>query len=204
MKRSNTRLKLEEASFFQRHLDKHWRHIPQVDFYLSTFVSAARSVTWVMRYEYGKRPGWSEWFEEKKPEPHTRELLRKMNDVRVRSNKTEPIRTRTTAKVTISPDQITPELEYLLRDGGKEQFRLQPTDASNTQAYIMIGDRVLARATIDQAEHEIPEFEGRDAKDVCQDYLAELEALVSECERMFGLQPAGQPDSPTAARLSAT
>lgn len=187
MKRTSTRLKLEEASFFLKHLDKHWRHIPQVDFYLSAFVSAARSVTWIMRYEYGKRPGWSEWFDEKKPEPHTRELLRKMNDVRVRSNKTEPIRTRTTAKVTISPGQITPELEYLLRDGGKEQVRLQPTDDSNTQAYVMISDRVLARATIDQAEHEIPEFKGRNAKDVCQDYLAELEALVSECERMFGL-----------------
>jgi hypothetical protein len=55
--RTKTRFKLEEARFFHAHLEKHWRHLSHVDFYLSAFVSAARSVTWVMRYEYGQRPG---------------------------------------------------------------------------------------------------------------------------------------------------
>jgi hypothetical protein len=50
--RTRTGFKLEEARFFLAHLEKHWRHVPQYEFYLSAFISAARSVTWVMRYEY--------------------------------------------------------------------------------------------------------------------------------------------------------
>ena len=39
---TRTQYKLEEARFFLDHVEKHWRDIPHVDFYLSAFVSAAR------------------------------------------------------------------------------------------------------------------------------------------------------------------
>src|SRR6266581_1230506 len=155
-KATRTRFKLEEAKLFLAHLEEHWRHLPQVEFYLSAFVSAARSVTWVM------------------------------NDVRVRSTKSEPVRTRTTARVTIPPEQVTPEVERLLRPGTDAKVHLEPTDSSNTEAYVVVDGRVLAKAKLEHAEHEIPEFEGRDAKDVCAEYLHELEALVTECEAKFG------------------
>ncbi len=185
-KATRTRFKLEEAKLFLAHLEEHWRHLPQVEFYLSAFVSAARSVTWVMKYEYGRKAGWHAWFDAKKPSNQVRELLRKMNDVRVRSTKSEPVRTRTTARVTIPPEQVTPEVERLLRPGTDAKVHLEPTDSSNTEAYVVVDGRVLAKAKLEHAEHEIPEFEGRDAKDVCAEYLHELEALVTECEAKFG------------------
>lgn len=184
-KYTSTNFKLEEAKFFYSHLEQHWRHLPQIEFYLSAFVSAARSVTWVMKHEYGRRSGWQEWYDSKKPASHVRELLKKMNDVRVRSTKTEPIRTRTTAKVSIPPEQLTAEIEYLLRPGSGAQVCLEPTDSSNTEVRVIVNGQVLATAKIDAAEHEIPEFHGRNAKDVCAEYLSEIIALVSECEAKF-------------------
>jgi len=73
---TKTEYKLEEARYFLAHLEKHWRHLPQVDFYLSAFVSAARSVTWVMKAEFVHVHGWEQWYETKKPSSTIRELLK--------------------------------------------------------------------------------------------------------------------------------
>lgn len=183
---TRTQYKLEEAKFFLLLLEQNWRHFPHVDYFLSAFVSAARSVTWVMRSEYGKVPGWEEWFDAKKPSSKARELLKRMNDVRVRATKSVPLKTRTTAQVTIPPEQVTPELLHFLQSGAKGQVRLEPTDPTNTEAFIVVGDRVLGRAKIDDATHELPEFQGRDVREVAKEYLLELEALFAECGAKFG------------------
>lgn len=183
--RTRTGFKLEEARFFLAHLEKHWRHVPQYEFYLSAFISAARSVTWVMRYEYGRFPGWEAWFKARQPPAHLREVLRKMNDLRVRSTKSEPVRTRTTVRFTVPPEHITPEVEQALRPGTGTQIHIVPTDETNTEANLVAGNRILAKGRIEHVEHEVPEFAGSDSKDICRQYLQELEALVAECEARF-------------------
>lgn len=184
---TRTEYKLEEARFFLKHLEEHWRHVPNVDFYLSAFVSAARSVTWVMKSEFGKVPGWEEWYDARKPSQEVRALLKQMNDIRVRSTKAIPIRTRTTAKVNIRPEHVTPELMELLQNEGKDLVNLEPVDAGNTNFLVKHGDRVLARAYLEKAEHELPEFAGKASKDICRMYLQELESLVKECWERFHL-----------------
>jgi hypothetical protein len=183
---TRTQYKLEEARFFLLLLEQNWRHFPHVDYFLSAFVSAARSITWVMRSEYSTKPGWLEWFDAKKPSPKTRDLLKQMNDVRVRATKTVPLKTRTTATVTIRPEQVTPDLLQFLHSDSRGQVRLEPTDPSNTEALLMLGDRVLGKARIDNATHELPEFQGRDVREVGKEYLAELEELCAECRARFG------------------
>lgn len=185
-KRTRTRFKLEEARYFFGHLEKDWRHVPHFEFYLSAFVSAARSVTWVMRHEYNKCTGWRSWFEMRQPPAHLRETLRKMNDLRVRSTKTNPIRTRTSVKLSLRQDQMTPEVLELLRPGSGCRFQIVPKDSSNTEAEVISEGRVVASARIEHVTHEVPEFEGCNALDVCGEYLRELETLVSECEAKFG------------------
>lgn len=182
---TKTEYKLEEARYFLAHLEKHWRHLPQVDFYLSAFVSAARSVTWVMKAEFLHVHGWEQWYETKKPSSTIRELLKKMNDVRVRATKTDPLKTKTTANVTIPPDQLTPRVMAFLRGDPSGLIHLEPIDSSNTEFLLKNGNEVLARAHLNNAEHELPEFRGRDSKDVCREYLNELEALVKECLAKF-------------------
>ncbi len=185
-RRTRTDFKLQEAKFFLLHLERDWRHIPNFEFYLSAFISAARSVTWVMRYEYGKIDGWEKWFSKRQPPSHLRDSLRKMNDLRVRATKTEPIRTTTSVKFVIPPENITPELQAYLDPLAKNKVRIEPTDHTNTEAYIYGEDRLLGRGRIEHVTHELPEFKGEDALKVCKEYLAELETLVHECDQQFG------------------
>ena len=57
---NNTTHKLKEAEFF---LDKLEPHRPYFDFYLSAFLNASRSTTWIMRNEFNDNPNWRKWFE---------------------------------------------------------------------------------------------------------------------------------------------
>lgn len=182
---TRTEYKLEEARFFLAYLEQHWNHVPHVDFYLSAFVSAARSITWVMKAEFSAVPGWEQWYEGKKPSREIRDLLRKMNDVRVRAVKTTPLKTRTTAKVTIPLEELTPRVLAFLESGAPGLIHLEPTDETNTVVHVKHGNEILAKAHLNSASHELPEFGGRDAKDVCREYLSELEGLVSECLSTF-------------------
>lgn len=186
-RRTRTDFKLQEAKFFLMHLERDWRHVPNFEFYLSAFISAARSVTWVMRYEYGKKRGWEEWFTQRQPPSHMREKLRKMNDLRVRGQKTEPIRTRTELKVVVPPEYVTPKLQAYLDPSAKNQVRIEPTDHTNTEADIFCGNEYVGRCQIERVIHELPEFKGEDAVKVCKEYLGELEDLVRECDRQFGI-----------------
>jgi len=89
--------KLEEARFFLERAREHANvSVEQavaagapaaLRYYLSAFFSAARSVTWVMRHEYGACPGWEEWFESKKASEGGRQLLTQTNEARIETVK---------------------------------------------------------------------------------------------------------------------
>ena len=185
METTRTQYKLAEAEFFLKHLEEHWRHVPHVDFYLSACISAARSVTWVMNAEFGKVPGWQQWYDGKKPSKKIRELLEQINDVRVRLTKTHPVKTATFANIHIRQEDITPEVLNYLNSGHSESMRLEPIDQSNTVFNLMVGGRVLTKAFLKKAEHKMSEFQGRDSKDVCKEYIDELKGLVDECLQKF-------------------
>jgi hypothetical protein len=182
-RRTRTAFKLEEAKLFLMHLERDTHHVPK--FYLSAFISAARSVTWVMRYEFGKKKGWEGWFEKRQPPSHLRESLRKMNDLRVRAQKTEPIRTRTTLQVFVPPEYITPRVNQYLDPSANLPVRIEPTNRENTEANLFIGSEFISKCKIERVTHELPEFEGEDALKVCRDYFNELEGLVQECDEAF-------------------
>ncbi len=57
-----TQFKLDEARFFLDHLAPNYGKERKFDFFLSAFISAARSVTWVMKAEYADVEGWAAWF----------------------------------------------------------------------------------------------------------------------------------------------
>ena len=140
-----------------------------------------------MKAEFKKMPGWMEWYETKKASKEIRALLKQMNNIRVQSTKSVPIRTRTTAKVHIRPEDLTPELMEILQNKGKDVVNLEPADPSNTNFLLKHGERVFARAYLEKAVHELPGFEGKDSKDVCKMYLHELDGLVEECLKKFHL-----------------
>src|SRR5215831_1694870 len=110
---SRTTRKLDEASFFLGFLERKPHGVEWLEFhyYLSAFVSAARSVLWIMRAEYSHVPGWQEWYDAKEATPEEQRLLNAFNQIRVRSVKKDPLETRGRVEISIPKDQITPELE---------------------------------------------------------------------------------------------
>jgi hypothetical protein len=90
-----TEHKLREALFFLSQLKKAHPFYQNFNFYLSAFISAARSVTWIMRSECGHIPGWEAWYNSKTPSAADLDLMAKLTTIRNESQKVGSIRTKT-------------------------------------------------------------------------------------------------------------
>ena len=77
-----TEIKLEEARFYLELLRKNAPHQAIVIFALSAFLSAARSVTLYLQAEGKDKPGFKEWYEQKREELKTNEFARFLVDTR--------------------------------------------------------------------------------------------------------------------------
>ena len=89
-----TEHKLGESLFFLSQLKKAHPFYQNFSFYLSAFISAARSVTWIMRSECKHIPGWEAWYDSKKISANDFALLGKLTAIRNESQKVGPIRTK--------------------------------------------------------------------------------------------------------------
>jgi hypothetical protein len=178
---SQTHFKLAEASFFLLKAAENSRNVPDFDFYLSAFFAAARSVTWVMKAEYGDVPGWTEWYDGKQPDARTEGLLRKIADLRNRSQKFQPIKTRTTP--TLNIPSVTPEVMEALSEA--KEIRLDPVDARNEEFFIWADGKRIAAGRLKEAKHELREFPGEHALAPCERYIEFLHEVVAECESKF-------------------
>lgn len=87
---TNTELKLDEAKFFLEKLDTQDSHF---DYYLSAFLNAARSTTWIMRNEFQNIKGWEKWYNSIEVTKESKNLLNKINDFRILSTKQSGIKT---------------------------------------------------------------------------------------------------------------
>jgi len=189
---SHTYFKLAEASFFLKKANDNWRNVPDFDFYLSAFFSAARSVTWIMRGEYENAPEWKAWYDAKQPDNQIVELLKKTNAIRVRSQKSAPITTRTTA--TLHTHGVSAEALKILSEA--KDVRLMPVDSRNEEFYFVVEGRRVAVGRLENAVHELPEFPGEHALAACDRYVRFLDELVRECEKRFPRNLKQQAENP--------
>lgn len=179
-----TRLKYQEAEFFLKHLeDTRYEDIRFLieqatsrrvcHFYLSAFLSAARSVTWIMRSEYGRRPGWEEWFNAHK-RVENEQLLRLFNQLRIRSEKVEPVIPVRTLRIE---GDSGPPVE---RDPDLPLFHLTITSADpDSDGVPLISGEVVAWTWTTDG------LDGNDLLAACHRYLILLGELVDECQSLF-------------------
>lgn len=92
---SETRKKREEARFFFHALERCVHTTPDFDYYLSAFISAARSVLCVMRSEYESNSNWRVWYDSNNPSPAELAILKGTNALRVRAVKRQTPTTST-------------------------------------------------------------------------------------------------------------
>ncbi len=87
---TNTERKLDEARYFLRQIEP---HDPYFDYILSAYLNAARSTSWIMRYEFSKVDGWEEWFKSCNITNEQKILLKRINELRISSTKRSGIKT---------------------------------------------------------------------------------------------------------------
>lgn len=182
-----TRLKLQEAAFFLQKVDEHYVNIAhfgpggsrELFYYVSAFVSAARSVPWIMRSEYGAVDGWRAWFSIKRPEGEGQALLSKFVAIRNRSLKSEPLVGESLVRLT---REDIPELGPI--DPKLKHYRVRIVAAGPTPE---VPPAITAR--FGSIEWHLPELGEEDLLRACNRYFALLDELVRDCEARFGSSP---------------
>ena len=187
---SRTRDKLEEAHFFLQKLKEHYAQQPDVDYYLSAFISSSRSVIWVMQSEYSNIRGWRDWYNSREPTLEESIFLKSINEVRIRSEKKEPLRTSTQMTVDINERDTTPELKEALETLVDKQVKVTIAEAKDAvkkrQARTRISKRSISfLAKISDLIKTVKEFPDQDVLPICQKYYIILKSLVDECEQHF-------------------
>jgi hypothetical protein len=190
---SETRRKLDEARFFLDLMEKHYLEVPGFSYYLSAFISAARSVLWVMRAEHAPIDGWEAWFDSKNVDPELETFLSRINDLRIRSVKRGTPVTSAKVELSIRRENFTPELERFLKDHVGQMCRVSlsgppqehpPPPAPTT---VEEGGFSVPGVKLADVYRVVEEFPEEDVLKVAQRYYVWLEGLVSECEGRFGV-----------------
>jgi hypothetical protein len=186
---SLTQLKLDEARFFLNQLKPNYGKERKFDFYLSAFISAARSVTWVMGTEYAEVPGWRAWFDSLAPSKEEEALLKGTNQVRIRAQKLGPLQTM--SRVAVSsltvPEELAPRLAEAISKSPSGEVPAF-VGGSKGKYFVEIdvgGDRLRLAAANVIIERKLEEFPDTHILDVCNAYYASLESVVRQCHEKF-------------------
>lgn len=175
-----------EANFFLEKLkeDCSSNHF---DFYLSAFISAARSVTFMMQKEYKYHDGWQQWYQTKLSEDvFVKSLFKRFNDMRTKTIHTETIATAGFAGAIIPGDVLTEEVKDFIKqmEGEKIEMILERSNDRTESAKIEEGKLVVnGKMTLIRFASEFPEI---DILGACYLYYEILESWVIECENRFG------------------
>jgi len=189
MKKGLTRRKLQEAEFFLGFLKPNYTKEQRFDFYLSAFVSAARSVTWVMRSEYSDTPGWGAWYESRQLDSAEEQLFKGATIVRNRTQKIGALKTLRGAAITgvylANGDEVA--ANNIFKQAAQEGLEAKIGGGSGkyTIEFMIEGRPTVLYAREVQFDRRLEEFPGKHILDVCKRYYESLAKLVNECEARF-------------------
>jgi hypothetical protein len=175
--------KLDEAKYFLNQLKA---TDPYFDYLLSAFLNAARSTFWVMRHEFGKVPGWKEWFDAAEATGEEQTLLAETNQMRIDSAKKGKMNTEYfffEDKVTIYEESY-PELKELLDEPDGTEFEVTFRPVDDAERTPSGEDTVVLRGYVKSEAERAPDPRPG-IKHKCDEYFAFLAKIVYECHERF-------------------
>ena len=181
MNTSRSRRKLDEAKFFLEKLEEPHCTFPDFNYYLSAYFSAARSVSWVLKAEHGKKVGFTAWYNSFSASSDDEAFMKVINSIRVRTEKHEPVDAVPALIAGIPIHASVPEthrakelalrskrsMTHNISDGLK--VTLKPAQTSDYEN--------------NGIERHLPEFPNYDVTIACHRYYLLVERLVVECEK---------------------
>lgn len=176
---SNTKEKLEETKYFWEQMQVCVEDCKKFAFNMSAFLSAARSVTFIMQSEFKSSPEFSDWYKDKQKEMNNDGDFRFFNNLRV---------------ATIHKKPVVPHK--------KTEIGISETIAISESITIRVIDKkgnVISEQTSEPKKNKSPKeteitvkhswyFEERPNEELlglCYKYIQNIEKLVEECEKQF-------------------
>jgi hypothetical protein len=176
----NTKHKLAEASYFLGQAKLSLTEPVILSYYLSAFVSAARSVTFVMQFEFGKNQEHKEWYEKKQEKMKTDRIFSIFKDLRdITIHQQGKVRFKRKILVQISePPIINSEtLGFKLIRNGKVIKESNPIHAPP----VINSETPDIKPEVKVILESAPQ---RNGIDTCNKYLEKLNKVVSDAETM--------------------
>jgi hypothetical protein len=195
---SDTRFKLEEASYFFEQMKKNLDNRKYFTFNLIAFVVAGRSVTFVMQSEFTKVGPFAKWYCKNVDEAlRKEEVPRFFRDLRnivlkEEGNPRQYLRTVVTRDYAFSYDILGPATE---NEEGQEEGLMERNSERESQQQVKETTIIEKPAAPDPTLKylwDIPDINDKTKKSTryviesCEQYLQRLSGLVDECERLFG------------------
>lgn len=181
---THTERKLDEAKFFLKQLKPNY---PFFDYILSAFLNASRSTTWIMRNEFQSRKGWQDWFDNCQVTDEETSLMKKINQLRIKSAKQSGVYTDyyLIDYLVLDEDYYTTATKMLeeFKPGEEIQITISDelTDDNNDEDVYKFRGRV--KMSLDESR---PSRES--IFHVCSEYITFLEKQVHYCVDTFGMK----------------
>ena len=175
----NTHDKISEARFFVAKMREKYNDRVEFKFYLSAFLSAGRSITWVMQSEFSKVPFYKSWHDGRKPTEEEARIFKRINDLRVETNKIKPIRTRPIIATTI---EVPPGLDYRRYLNEEFTINISAPDDEGKQTLSFIDKTTGETFTGPIEDYRIVNelVDDDDLLDLCETYMAVIEGIYAE------------------------
>lgn len=163
-----TQHKGREAEYHLRQAERHYQSDDEFAFYLSAFLSAARSITFHMQKQYGNQDGFPEWYCAVQTRMVADSDLKYLNEARVEDVHQRPVSTRATRAISASVDAV------LVKKGEEDIVDERSEVTSDTTAP---QPRTLMRFFAGRNDIEVIKY--------CGTQLAKLTDLVAKCEKQY-------------------
>lgn len=146
----------------------HYQDDEKFSYFLSAFLSAVRSITFHMQKQFGKTPGFAEWYCIEQVKMRGDNELDYINEARVEEVHKNPVKTGARRSASTSCDAI------LVYEWEKDLIVEQCDEKTkNTEAVITTSRRYFLK------------FKQQEVINFCNQQLQKLLRLVDECEAKF-------------------
>lgn len=176
-----TETKLNEARHFLGQIKKSLDNPEILGFNLSAFVSAARSVTYIMQREFKENFYFEKWYRATQEKMKEDSIYEFFNSLRVYTIHIGSIKKYRHIAVQINEPPVSVSASVsvkVIRNGKLIQQSTSPlTNSSPSRKPSIVGS----------TQETMMHFEGRpqdDGIELCENYLKKLEKIVKECSRV--------------------
>jgi hypothetical protein len=177
---TDTRDKLNEASFFHQCLAGE-QYFDRYRYFLSAFVSAARSVTLFMQKEYAHEKGFDDWYAKRQEEMKADQDMKFLYNQRGEAIHLSRLKLGEHGAIG------------KFRIGGETKFEIRDLDTGTTETHVVPSKTVVSAGDSGQIEWAwyFDDHLTKASTQLTAEHLKKLGAMVDNCEKTFGTDPGG-------------